>query len=627
MDDHWLLDRLEIRGGFLESIDLVFPPGLTCIIGPRGSGKSTLAEALRCGMAGLDGASKPRLDLFKANLSRSSITIRTKPRDDGITYVIRRDGRQPAVVTTSSGKTLGVDLDRGTFLPLDGYSTSEIELIADESFGSRRRLLLDELHPREFAELVDTMTSAQRSLESNSDAVRSTRRLLADIIEQIQSLTHTRERLASLPPPAASDPQVVLLQEATRQQQLNQSEATRLASVLTSLSQLATRVNAVAEAGTAVLRNVEPSSQSKNRRLVDTAEQIASSLVATVRTQAAAMLRDIEQARTRAESVSGELAHAHQAQSTYLAELRERNQEAGRAAKDRSDAEQEVQRLELLEHQKVETEDNLNHLLAERGILRGRYLTLHNAISTLRDRAATDLVTETGKDVRISVRRSGDVLAYERRLSEGLHGAGVKGHEALIAQLTKLRPDELAQIIEQRNAEELDAVCGIGLERSQRILESFRQAIDPLVLETLVLEDVIAIELNVGPADRPLYKDASGLSRGQKCTALLPLLLARRRAPLVIDQPEDNLDNHFIFRTVVEAIQRLKARRQMVFITHNANIPVLAEADLVVVLGSDGTNGYVEKQGTLDTCKQEIIDLLEGGREAFEMRARRYGER
>jgi ABC-type protease/lipase transport system fused ATPase/permease subunit len=94
---------------------------------------------------------------------------------------------------------------------------------------------------------------------------------------------------------------------------------------------------------------------------------------------------------------------------------------------------------------------------------------------------------------------------------------------------------------------------------------------------------------------------------------------------LIIDQPEDNLDNHFIFETVVNALQRLKRRRQMIFITHNANIPVLAEADLVLVMNSDGRVGFVETSGTVDECRDQIIDLLEGGREAFELRSKRYG--
>ena len=190
-----------------------------------------------------------------------------------------------------------------------------------------------------------------------------------------------------------------------------------------------------------------------------------------------------------------------------------------------------------------------------------------------------------------------------------------------------MRPDELAQLIHERDYAEFESVCGLGDDRSRRVLDSFRSSFDPLELEAMQLEDVISIELNVGSDNRQFYKDASELSRGQKCTALLPLLLARRHTPLVIDQPEDNLDNHFIFRTVVESIRRLKTARQMVFITHNANIPVLAEAELIVVMGSDGKTGHIEKQGTLDECQQEIIDLLEGGKEAFDKRRQRYERR
>jgi len=139
------------------------------------------------------------------------------------------------------------------------------------------------------------------------------------------------------------------------------------------------------------------------------------------------------------------------------------------------------------------------------------------------------------------------------------------------------------------------------------------------------VDDRVCIELNVGSESEPNYRDAATLSRGQKCTALLPLLIARRDAPIVIDQPEDNLDNHFIYETVVDTIVKAKPQRQMIFITHNANIPVLAEADLVVVLDSDGTKGFIVKKGSLDDCRDEIIDLLEGGREAFELRRKRYG--
>ena len=127
-------------------------------------------------------------------------------------------------------------------------------------------------------------------------------------------------------------------------------------------------------------------------------------------------------------------------------------------------------------------------------------------------------------------------------------------------------------------------------------------------LEVVDVEDRISIELNVGTEAEPNFKDASALSRGQYCTALLPLLLARRDTPLLIDQPEDNLDNHFIYETVVETGFGVSAdMRQMIFVTHNANIPfVLGEADLVVVMDSDGRFSRVHLQVWFNRRNAEV---------------------
>jgi ABC-type glutathione transport system ATPase component len=209
-------------------------------------------------------------------------------------------------------------------------------------------------------------------------------------------------------------------------------------------------------------------------------------------------------------------------------------------------------------------------------------------------------------------------------LTDGLKGARVRNHDEILDSLLQLRPEQLAQFVSSDDATGLDEACGFGQERARRILDAFRENIDPLALEVVEIQDQVRIELNVSTTEEPIFKDAAELSRGQKCTALLPILLARRNTPLIIDQPEDNLDNHFIYETVVNSIQRLKGRRQMIFITHNANIPVLAEADMVIVLNSDGKKGYVERSGSIDQCRDQIVDLLEGGREAFELRRKRY---
>jgi ATPase subunit of ABC transporter with duplicated ATPase domains len=277
-----------------------------------------------------------------------------------------------------------------------------------------------------------------------------------------------------------------------------------------------------------------------------------------------------------------------------------------------------------LEEQRLELNVELQTLLDRRKSLKATHILMRDQISTLREEVASELQREAGERIRIRIMRNADHLAYQQMLVDALRGARVRNHDEIITALMQLRPEQLAQLIQVNDCGSFEELTSFGKERSRRILDAFRETIDPLALEVIAIEDRIGIELNVSSSGQPNFKDASDLSRGQKCTALLPILLARRDSPLIIDQPEDNLDNHFIFETVVNAVQRLKRRRQMIFITHNANIPVLAEADLVLVMNSDGRVGVVEKSGTVDECREQIIDLLEGGREAFHLRSKRY---
>ena len=96
---------------------------------------------------------------------------------------------------------------------------------------------------------------------------------------------------------------------------------------------------------------------------------------------------------------------------------------------------------------------------------------------------------------------------------------------------------------------------------------------------------------------------------------------------MLFDQPEDDLDNSFVFKSLIATVRRLKSERQLIFVTHNANIPVLGEAEKVVVMTMESpTNAAPALTGSVDSRKQEILNLLEGGAEAFSKRERYYGE-
>ena len=149
-----------------------------------------------------------------------------------------------------------------------------------------------------------------------------------------------------------------------------------------------------------------------------------------------------------------------------------------------------------------------------------------------------------------------------------------------------------------------------------------------LSLDEVVLDDSPEILLN----DRPLEPKSEpralrDLSPGQRCSAILPLLLLSGDYPLVIDQPEENLDNRLIRQVIVNILASMKLRRQVIIATHNPNLPVLGDAEQCVVLQASGRDlSQLVAVGSLDSphVAKYITDIMEGGREAFQYRQSIY---
>ena len=619
----WLVEKIEISGGFLPGLSVNLPRGLTCIIGARGSGKSTLAEAIRFAVCGTSGAPKHCLDLIQANLAGGAMVTITALAEGSSHYTIKRSLKQQPVLLTSDGRAINtVDLDRGTFLPLDAYSSPEIEAIADEVLGQTRRNLLDELRSEQMRSIHLSLADSARALDANADRIRTAQRTIQDLTEQIEELGDVRARLSALAP-SDREPTADFVR-LSRQQQLDQREVNKLDTANRNLETLSETLEQLRRNTQLAFKVRFAEKPSANAELLGRYDDLLAVSLKAVEKNISSISGRIREAQDIVAQARQSIAQAHTGHANELTKLTALNQAASEHAQMRAILEQQVAKLQGLEEQRSELNAELKTLLERRKSLKANHILMRDQISTMREEVASDLQREAGERVRIRIMRNADHLAYQQVLVDGLRGARVRNHEEIITTLLQLRPEQLAQLIQSNDLDSFEELTAFGGERSRKILDAFRESVDPLALEVIAIEDRIDIELDVSSGGKPNFKDASDLSRGQKCTALLPILLARRDSPLVIDQPEDNLDNHFIFETVVNAVQQLKRRRQMIFITHNANIPVLAEADLVLVMNSDGRVGVVEKSGTVDECREQIIDLLEGGREAFELRSKRY---
>jgi type III restriction enzyme len=154
------------------------------------------------------------------------------------------------------------------------------------------------------------------------------------------------------------------------------------------------------------------------------------------------------------------------------------------------------------------------------------------------------------------------------------------------------------------------------------------------------LKPTAAFQLTLGyPESVPIFeyqtKDGSYVpfedaSPGQQATALIGLLMNQSAGPLVIDQPEDDLDNSTILR-VAERLWSSKEKRQIIFSTHNPNLVVIGDAELVIHCAYQqpvqGARVEIANQGAIDNKKicETLTDVVEGGAEAFRLRKEKYG--
>lgn len=199
------IKRLQVLGGFLADLDLAFDDGLNCIIGARGTGKTTLLEALRFGFSrSADNLSSETTKLLRENLKVHPIKIEFElDSNPGFIYTLTKYfGEDGSCV----GPT-GTKLDPFPDFPVSVFSTDEIEKIADDSDGTRKRKLLDDFEAdqlrarRKNCELITGQLKQNATdtlvLEAEAEPLRDTVRELPQLAEKVTGLISVTERMSN----------------------------------------------------------------------------------------------------------------------------------------------------------------------------------------------------------------------------------------------------------------------------------------------------------------------------------------------------------------------------------------------------------------------------------------------
>ena len=260
-----------------------------------------------------------------------------------------------------------------------------------------------------------------------------------------------------------------------------------------------------------------------------------------------------------------------------------------------------LKEIEKSEKRRIDLQTNLLERLTE---LDNLWLEEYNVLNKEVNR-----INEAESKISIEVEFKGRRDKFIDKMKQVFRGTGIR---ETAYQEIEANYKDFIQIY--RNNSKLNDILNENqvVDFKRRFIENREE------LLTFKVENKIIIQYNGKSLDKH--------SLGQRASALILFLLAQRENDvLIIDQPEDDLDNQTIYDEVIKELKKIKGNMQFIFATHNANIPVLGDSEKVVSCSYDEKKITVHS-GTIDNHQTQrfIVDIMEGGDEAFNRRKNIY---
>jgi chromosome segregation protein len=643
---------------FLGPIQLAFNPQYNTLIGGRGTGKSTILEYLRWALCdqppGAADEDTPNYQgrrgrLIDQTLKPVNATVQVGFEVNSVPHVVRRSSQDGSILMKIAGDEMRpcTEEEVRTLLPIQAYSQKQLSDVsvrveelarfitapirADlnaverqasdraerirQSYATRRRqrTLAQTLQKRELEEksltvqadairasltglspedriLLDrgkVFDAADRSVQSWLDGASSIRAGTAALLVSIDSAINH-------PVPLPTEPEEAILKAANEQYQL------LLADARTSLSALITRADAMT-APAATMGAASPWRQWADKKAVFKAAYDAAVLRSSAHSERMKQLKEIE-----------EQLSAHLRETTRVRE--------------------ELRSLAAAE--------------SAYGIERDAWLALLRKRDDLLDAQCKGLTESSGGAIRAHVKRNADAGEFVNALRQALSGSRFPSAKIeALADSIATAPDpgiqwnailndleRLAELDVERDSTERRpdspslALAGLTTSDLDRIARSLKPE-SWLPLSLTPVKSIPVFEYRARESEYIPFRNASA---GQQATALLKTLLNETGPPLIIDQPEEDLDNPVMLE-IVGQVWQAKKKRQLIFASHNANLVVNGDAELVAWCdyrtAGDQSRGTIVGEGAIDVpdVREAIKRIMEGGEAAFNLRKEKYG--
>ena len=589
-----LLRQVRFDGGALDGIAVPFSPSLNCLIGPRGNGKSAVIECLRHAL----GFREVSDEQYKSGLVQRMLS----PAGKVVVEAVDEFGREVRIERERTGQPSvyldGVyrDISPGSILKDILYFGQKDLSTRSESFDESflDKLLADRLDPRpqEEAALIEGVRQAARQLKETLEATEKIAALLKEKNEldaQLQVFTDkgVDKKLAEMTLFDGDRLAVVSWQQALKELGTNLKESADWDDADASFPTLKSKHSAPIATDLAAAKAKS-----------DQARESAQTALATLREAFAAVGEALQKLAPVQEEMKQEVAQLQKTLNEPQLDL-----EMFRKKKARLD---QLVKLLAAGAQRAKTEQ------AARDLLGAAVNKLHDFWRdrfTERETEVRRLESELPTEIRLKTDFKGKRRAFGEFLRSKFKGSGLQAASYDVIEGAFIDGRELyqsrADLEKQLSETAVVKVRSVLLEHLADFL-SFRTPDETVILFQ----------------GKPL----GDYSLGQRATVILHILMHLQRHPVIlIDQPEDDLDNETLYSHFIKQLVDRKDLTQFIFATHNPNIPVLGDAEQAIVCRKEGET-FSFDHGSIDDkdIQQRIVTVMEGGEDAFRRRKEIY---
>jgi ABC-type transport system involved in cytochrome c biogenesis ATPase subunit len=605
-----IIRNLKVEEGFFSNLDLSFSSGLNVLIGGRGVGKTSIIELIRFGLGSGNLTSN-----FKESSSHAISILQSSGR---VSIELEYEGR---IINVSRSAMDPAPIYSEPFISPVVFSQKEIETISLNAEG--RLGLIDSYLPKLNVDF-NRISELNSSLMTSSAQLTQLRKELIELKDKTSSLSALKLREKTL-----LDQQFAFQKQdqtvANNQKQLNEAQ-NDLAVLIVDIQNLEH------------LRNHYNNKKNTLSHLL--IEQSLPKLVTPLAKKLNEVLGDSNKRDSEIinQAINNNNSALQEVEIIYQELINHRLQLDTTARKKRTEVENftEGAGAVLSELGRIKQEiallENLNKLMADKQqqvlIIYQQCQDYIEKISSVkkyifeqRNSVVMQLNSHLSPAIKTLISPQLNLTNYIETLEGALRGSGLKYKELLDKITEKVSPAWLLYYSHSLKYKDFSEAIGIPIDRATRLLAYLNERDISSVL-TAKIEDRVEFTL----LDNGVYKDIEELSIGQRCTVALSVILENPNRVLIIDQPEDHLDNEFIAQTLIKSIQQRANKAQTILSSHNANIPVLGNASNVVNLDSNGRKGFIKYLGNTENIRiKNIIEtIMEGGKEAFQKRSEFY---